>query len=154
MTNRRFLEFSMTSSSAPLGDVARPEGALILQTLNPLDLSLADLEELAAELERVMSSNGLSGVPVKSAGNEPLGVGNQLTDYLIMILPNAEFIKETAFTAVVGAVTVFMRKRFKRKHESRRLRQIDVYGPDGKLLLTYKLTSEDAEPEQSGPDDD
>lgn len=144
----------MASGSAPLGDDVRFEGALVLETPNPLDLSVRELEELAADLDRVMATNGLSGVPVKARGNEPLGVGNQLTDYLFMFLPNAEFLKETAFNAVIGAAIVFMRKRFKRKHESRRLRQIDVYGPDGKLLTTFKLTSEDAEPEQSDPDGD
>ena len=143
----------MTSGSAPLGDDVGSEVPLILETPNPLDLSVRDLEELAADLERVMAANGLGGVPVKARGNEPLGAGNQLTDYLFIFLPNAEFIKETAFTAVIGAATVFMRKRFKRKHESRRPRQIDVYGSDGKLLRTFKLISEDAEPEQSDPDE-
>lgn len=144
----------MIPGSAPLGDDAGSEVPLILETPNPLDLSVRDLEELAADLENVMAANGLSGVPVRVRGNEPLGAGNQLTDYLFMFLPNAEFIKETAFTAVIGAATVFMRKRFKRKHESRRPRQIDVYGPDGKLLTTFKLTSENAESEQSDPDED
>jgi hypothetical protein len=141
----------MASGSTPLGNGMGSEGALVLETPNPLDLSVRELEELAADLESVMAANGLSGVPVKARGNAPLGVGNELTDYLFMFLPNAEFLKETAFNAVIGTTIVFMRKRFKRKHESRRPRQVDVYGPDGKLLATFKLASEDAEPEQSGP---
>jgi hypothetical protein len=144
----------MISGSAPLGDDERSEGTLILETPNPLDLSVRELEELAADLESVMAANGLSGVPVKARGNEPLGAGNQLTDYLFILLPNVEFLKETAFNAVIGTAIFFMRKRFKKKHESRRLRQIEVYGPDGKLLKTFKLISEDAGPEQSDPDED
>lgn len=141
----------MASGSAQPGDDV---GSLVLETPNPLDLSVTELEELAADLEGVMAANGLSGVPVRARGNEPLGAGNQLIDYVFVFLPNVEFLKETAFTAVIGTVIHFMRKRFKKKHESRRLRQIEVYGPDGKLLKTFKLISENAEPEESAPDED
>lgn len=55
---------------------------------------------------------------------------------------------------MVGAVIIFMQKRFKKKHESRRPRQIEVYGPDGELLKIFKLISEDAEPEESDPNED
>lgn len=141
----------MASGSAqPRDDV----GSLVLETPNPLDLSITELEDLAADLEGVMAANGLSGVPVRARGNEPLGAGNQLIDYVFVFLPNVEFLKETAFNAVVGAVIYFMRKRFKKQHESRRPRQIEVYGPDGELLKTYRLMSEDAEPEESDPDED
>jgi hypothetical protein len=141
----------MASDSAPAGIVAVSAGTLILETPNPLDLSIEDLEELAAHIQRVMAGDGLSSVPVKVRGNEPLGAGNQLIDYLHMFLPNAEFIKQTAFTTVIAAATIFMRGRFKRKHESRRQRQINIYGPDGELVRIIKLMSEDAEPESSGP---
>jgi hypothetical protein len=144
----------MASGSEPLGDDVGSNAALVLETPNPLDLSVSELEELAADLQRVMDAKGLSGVSVRARANEPFGAGNQLTDYLFIFLPNAEFLKETAFNALIGAAIVFMRKRFKRKHESRRLRQIDVYGPDGKLRTTFRLTSEEAEPEQSDPGGD
>jgi hypothetical protein len=90
---------------------------------------------------------------VKVRGNEPLGSGNQFTDFLVLILPNAEFIKETAFTAIIGSSIAFMRRRFKRKHESRRPREIQVHGPDEQLIVVIKLTSEDAEPEWSNPEE-
>jgi hypothetical protein len=133
------------------GDDVGSGRALVLETPNPLDLSVAELQELAADLKDVMAANGLRGVPVSARGNEPLGAGNQLIDYLFIFLPSPEFLKETAFNAVMGAVIYFMRKRFKKKHESRRPRQIEVYGPDGELLKTFKLLSEDAQPEESGP---
>jgi hypothetical protein len=137
----------MASASAALGREASSMKALILQTSNPLDLSIEDLAELAERLERDMTTSGHGDVPVKVRGNEPLGAGNQFTDFLILILPNAEFIKETAFTAIIGSSIAFMRRRFKRKHESRRPREIQVYGPDEQLKVVIKLTSEDAEPE-------
>jgi hypothetical protein len=117
---------SMASGSAPPGDAVWSERTLVLETPNPLDLSVVELEELAAELEGVMAANGLSGVPVRVRGNEPLGAGNQLIDYVFVFLPNAEFLKETAFNALIGTVIFFMRKRFKKKYESRRPRQIEV----------------------------
>jgi hypothetical protein len=144
----------MTSGSAPVGGIVGPGRALILQTPNPLDLSVEDLEGLVADLEKAMAASGINNVPVKAMGNEPLGVGNQLIDHLFLFLPDAEFIKQTAFTTVIAAATVFMRGRFKRKHESGRPRQIAVYDPDGKLLKIFRLTSEDAQLEQFEPDED
>lgn len=143
----------MASGSASTGDIATSASALILETPNPLDLSIEDLEGLAAHMQSAMAAaDEANPFPVKVRGNEPLGAGNQLIDYLHLFLPNAEFIRQTAFTTVIATATVFMRGRFKRKHESRRPRQINIYGPDGELLRVIKLMSEDAAPESSEPD--
>ena len=144
----------MAFESAPPSESVTSERTLVLETPNPLDLSIAELQELAANLEHAIAANGQSGVSVRARGNEPLGAGNQLVDYLFIFLPDPEFLKEAAFNAVMASVIYFMRKRFKKKHESRRPREVQVYGPDGKLLKTFKLISEDAEPEESGPGED
>jgi hypothetical protein len=135
-----------------LGPTATPTssaGHLVLETLNPLDLSTDDLADLAAQLTDLMSASGPSELPVTVRGDEPLGAGNDWIDVLNIILPNAEFIKETIYTAVLTSAVTFMRKRFRRKHESTRPRKINIWRPDGQLVGTLILTDEDAEPQWS-----
>lgn len=132
-------------SDGPVRRSAPPVGRLVLESPNPLDLSTDDLADLAAQL------TDLSGLPVTVQGDEPLGAGNDWVDVLNIILPNAEYIKDTIFTAVLTSAAAFMRKRFQRKHESTRPRRIDLWAPDGQLMGTVLLTTADADPEWSEP---
>ena len=118
---------------------------LILDTPNRHDLSLADLGALASDLEAVLAEHTRRDVDVVVSGEEPLGAGNNWIDQIFVVLPNAEFIKEAAFTGVVAAVTKFMRTRFKRPHEATRPRRISVQVPDGTVVVVVTLESEDHE---------
>src|SRR5690348_15799663 len=120
------------TSDAALSVSRLSANPLILETPNPLDLSLDDLRDLSAEIANTLVEHGAGGIPVSVSGDEPLGAGNEFTEILNIILPNAEFIKETAFAAVIASATTFMRARFKRKHEGTRPRQINVHTPEGK----------------------
>ena len=137
---------AMTSEPVSAESSAVLMGDLVLETPNPLDLSIEDLTELAVQLEGVVASSGPSGVRVTVKGNEPLGAGNQLIDYLYVILPSIEFMKETAFVTVIASITTFMRRRFKRRHGGGRPRHIEIFGPDGRLVARVILEQEDAEP--------
>jgi hypothetical protein len=128
-------------------------GQLVLGTRNPQDLSVDDLTELATQLTDFMAINGRPGVRVTVKGDELFGAGNHFIEILEIILPNAEFIKDTVYTALLtGPVTAFMRKRFMRKHGRTRPRHVRILGPDGRLLGTLVFATTDAEPEWSEPD--
>jgi hypothetical protein len=139
----------VVSDLGPARRPVTPEGSLILETPNPKDLSTADLAELATELTDLMAANGQAGTPVLFKGDEPLGAANSWVQFIDVILPSADFIKNTVYTALLASVTAFMRKRFRRKHESTRPRSVRVWAPDGRLLGTLTLSSADADPEWS-----
>jgi hypothetical protein len=96
-----------------------------------------------------MAANGQTGTPVLFKGDEALGVANGWVQFIDVILPSADFVKNTVYTALLASVTAFMRKRFGRKHESTRPRSVRVWAPDGRLLGTLTLSSADADPEWS-----
>lgn len=124
---------------------------LVIETPNPLDLSIPELSELAAEITGLINAKRLSDVRVTVKGDDQFGAGNNWIDILQIILPSADFIKDTIYTAILSSATEFMRKRFKRKHEETRPRRIDVRAPDGRLLMTLTLATAEAQPEVSAP---
>lgn len=130
-----------TSFENQAGSIER----LVLHTPNPLDLSADDLSGLAVELSDAIARNGRRDLVITVDSYEPLGAGNHLIDFLYVILPHAEFMKDTIFTTVVASVTTFMQGRFKRKHESKRQRRVYFFAPDGRLLGAFVLEDENAE---------
>jgi hypothetical protein len=124
--------------------------SLVLQTPNPLDLSIDDLEGLAAQVASVLAQSGWQDMQVTVDAYEPLGAGNNLADILYIILPSAEFMKDTIFATVVASVTAFMQSRFKRKHESKRPRIVHFFDPDGSFLGSFVINEENSEIEWVG----
>ena len=80
----------MVSDYTASGGSAIPANMLVLETPNPLYLSVDDLEQLTTHIETAMAADTLNGVRVKVRGSEPLGAGNRLTDFSFVFLANAE----------------------------------------------------------------
>jgi hypothetical protein len=135
----------MVSGFQPSDAHVPSAGRLVLHTPNPLDLSIEDLNDLAKHLSDGVANNGHPDIQVSVDSYEPLGVGNHFVDQLYVILPHAEFMKDTIFATVVASVTGFMRNRFKRKHENKRPRKVYFFAPDGRLLGVFVLEDENAE---------
>jgi hypothetical protein len=128
--------------------------ALILETPNPLDLSIADLSSLANEIEAVLEESNYAETPIKVWSEPTLGAANNFLDILYVFLPNADFFRDLVWAQVVAKLIDFMRRRFSRPHETARTRITYIYGPDGRILSTVELRDEFADPiwTASGPD--
>jgi hypothetical protein len=128
--------------------------ALVLETPNPLDLSVDDLSELANEIQAVLDESNYSELPIKVWSEPILGAANNFLDILYVFLPNADFFRDLVWAPVAAKIVNFMRKRFSRPHEAARTRIAYIYGPDGGILSSVKLRDEFADPiwSASGPD--
>jgi hypothetical protein len=126
--------------------VERGDVGLVLESRNYLDLSTDDLRELADDVSTSLADSGVVGLRVTVKADEDLyGAGNIFVDALYVVLPNAEFIKETAFTAAVGLLTRFMRKRYLRKHEGKRPREVVFVDAAEHEILRIKVSPQAAE---------
>jgi len=106
---------------------------LILETPNPFDITLTELEAVAIEMRLELKRDGKK-VDVEIAPVEVYGAGVQFWDLVHMWLPDAEFFKDTGFTIVGGVIARFMATRFRKPKEENRRRVIFVYGPDGEPI--------------------
>jgi hypothetical protein len=148
-------EVDSVASGSPSSNASfMPERRLVLHTPNPLDLSVPDLNDLAAQLSCALEDSGNREVQVSVDSYEPRGAGNHFIDQLYVILPHAEFMKDTIFATVVASVTGFMRNRFKRKHEHKRPRKVYFFTPDGRLAGVFVLEDASSEVRWLDPVDD
>ncbi len=129
------------------------ERQLVLETPNPLDMSLDELAGLAKQIQEFLAANGLNDVSVTVRGEEPEGAGNYLLDILNIILPSAEAMKEDVFKGMVALTVAYMRTRFKKKYEGMRTRQIRFRLPNGVTVFEVTINSFDADPKFSTPEE-
>jgi hypothetical protein len=111
------------------------EPRLTLESGNEYDISTQELEELANEIEAATSH-----LEVAVGHEEQVGAGVTLSEVLHVFLPSAEFVKDSMYTPVVGALVLFLRRRFKKRHEGQRKRVAILYGPDGAPLREVVVT--------------
>jgi hypothetical protein len=112
--------------------------AIILETPNPYDISVEELEDLATSIRDAMRTTGDDN-DVEVAPVEVHGAGVQAWDLIHIWLPDPEFMKEAAFTALMTTTGAFLRARFKKPKEEKRRRVIFIYGPDGKPLKEVEV---------------
>jgi hypothetical protein len=118
------------------------EVAVLLETINPLDLTPDDLQELVHLL-----SCEVPDVRFQIAYEDQHGGGVSWHEVLRIWLPNAEFIKDSIYTTLLTISIESMRRRFKRKHGSRRPKSIIVHDREtGKELASFVVYDVDSEP--------
>ena len=131
-----------------MDDVPATARRVVLETNNPLDVTPADLEELAGDLEKVDPN-----VVVELGYDNQYGAGVTGHEVLFFWVPNAEVLRDGFYVALVQAAVVGLRKRFKKRHGERRVKSLTVYdGETGKPLQTWVLKTADSEPELEEPD--
>lgn len=127
---------------ARMADASRAQATVLLETINPLDLTPDDLQELADLLSRETPQ-----LSYRVAYNDQHGGGVSWHEVLRIWLPNAEFIKNTIYTIILTESFASMRRRFQRKHSSRRPKSIIVHDMHtGNELAAFVIDDVEAEP--------
>src|SRR5687768_8336827 len=93
---------------------------VLLEPGNPYDITAEDLEPLKARLEEC------SELQVKVAHHPPRGAGVTLDEVLHVWLPGAEFLRDEAYSMLLGALVEYMRARFKNRRSARRRKVIII----------------------------
>ncbi len=128
-------------------EVDERDGLLLLETINPIDMTEEDLLELATTLNREM------GIPIGIAYEDQFGAGVSWHEVLYLWLPNYEFFKDEIWATVLGAVMENLRQRFKRKGCERRPKSLIVRDPStGDVVATYHIEEMESEVKQEEAD--
>ncbi|MFC5008712.1 hypothetical protein ACFPIJ_64220 [Dactylosporangium cerinum] len=128
-----------------------PKKIVTLESLNPLDMTLEELADLSATMQKTLIQASCSDVEIEVRGENPHGAGHGWIDALEVVLPSAEFMKEAVWGGLLAAATAFMRSRFKRKHESKRPRQIRFYDSEGNHLGSINIDSAESDDQWTDP---
>jgi hypothetical protein len=124
-------------------DIDSTDSAVLLETINPLDLTPDDLQELVDVLSREAPQ-----VEYQIAYEDQYGGGVSWHEVLRVWLPNAEFIKDAIYTTLLTISIDAMRRRFKRKYGSRRPKSIIVHDrTTGRELASFVIHDVDSEPQ-------
>jgi hypothetical protein len=123
--------------SAPIDD----ENVLLLETINPADLTVKELWDLSDELHAKIPQ--LYFVP---AYEEQHGAGVTWHEVIRIWVENEDILKSAAFEVALASIIEAMRKRFKKKHGGRRPKSIIVNDrTTGKELMSLTLNEPDSE---------
>ena len=120
---------------------------ILLETINPADLTPDDLEELASVL-----TEQLPGFDYEIASEEQHGAGVTWHEVLRVWLPDVTSLKDDAYGALLGTCFAYMRSRFARKHGSRRPKSIILHDESGREIASYTITKSTGEPQEKEPD--
>jgi hypothetical protein len=120
---------------------------LILETINPKDMTEDDLVELGSALAEATE------LQIGIGFEDQFGAGVTWHEVLHVWLPNAEFFKEQAWLFLSGILFENLRRRFKRPGNNRRPKSLVIHDIEtGEVLRAYLILDEDAEPEVVEPD--
>jgi hypothetical protein len=122
---------------------------LLLEPGNPYDITPEDLEPVRAQLARATQGR------VAIAYQPHRGAGVTLVEVLNFWVPNADFLRDEAYSVLLGILIENMRRRFKKKHGGKRPKSIIVRDDerDGRVVEKITISAED-EPEVREPGDD
>jgi hypothetical protein len=130
--------------------VNKPRGkprmrTVLLETQNPLDLTVAELKSFVRSLEI-----GPQPVKVVVGYEEQRGAGVTLWDVLHFWVPDADFLRDAMYGYLIGKCLDFMQNRRKRKHAENRRIAIVVHLPDGTEvdIVVDKVDGSLPEPEE------
>jgi hypothetical protein len=123
---------------------------LLLEPGNPYDITPGELEPVRAQMARA------TPVRVAIAYQPHKGAGVTLVEVLNFWVPNAEFLRDEAYSVLLGMLIENMRRRFKRKHGAKRPKSIIVRDSarDGRVIETINIQAEDKPVVREPGDDD
>lgn len=122
--------------SAPAGD----QNVILLETINPSDITIEELWGLADELHARIPE--LYFAP---AYEEQYGAGVTWHEVLRIWVENRDILEGATFEVALSQIIEAMRKRFKKKHGARRPKSIIVNDKStGKELKSYVLKDADS----------
>lgn len=126
-----------------MGETGGTAAIVLMETINPLDLTPADLQGFIDTLSRELPQ-----LTFQVAYEDQHGAGVSWHEVLRIWLPNANFIKDAIYTPIITESFKTMRERFQRKHGSRRPKSIVVHDlQTGKELASYVILDAEAEPQ-------
>lgn len=102
---------------------------VIIETPNPLDLTVPELEELARSLESIDAR-----LDVRVATQEQRGAGVTFWDVLHFWIPDLDFMRDALYGYLIGRCQEALAARRKRKHQERRPSSIIVHLSDGTVV--------------------
>jgi hypothetical protein len=130
-----------------MADSDERDGLLLLETINPLDMTEEDLAELAEEITAVV------GVHVGIAYEDQTGAGVSWHEMLHLWLPSIDFLKDEGWEIILGIVVENLRRRFRRSGNERRPKTLTVRDPDtGRVVMELTIEEAESEPEKKEPD--
>jgi hypothetical protein len=132
---------AMTDATGEATSTAASE--IVLETINPEDMTPEELQELADAL-----SPRLENIDVQVAYETQYGSGVTWHEVLHVWLPSAEFLKGVGYTLVIEETVKWMRGRFDRRGGGKRPKSIIVHGPDGEEIVTVVLDNSEADPRE------
>jgi hypothetical protein len=128
-------------------EVDERDGLLLLETINPNDMTEEDLVELATTLNREI------GIPIGIGYEDQFGAGVSWHEVLYLWLPNHEFVKDEIWVTALGTVLENLRQRFKRKGNERRPKSLIVRDPStGEVVATYLIEEVGSKVKEEEPD--
>jgi hypothetical protein len=117
------------------------ESVILLETVNPADLTVEELWDLADELHARIPE--LNFFP---AHEEQHGAGVTWHEVIRIWVENRDVLKGAAFEVALASIIEAMRARFKKKHGTRRPKSIVVNDRStGKELVSLTLNDLDSE---------
>lgn len=123
--------------SAPASD----QNVILLETINPFDLTIKELWDLANELHARIPEFYFA-----PAYEEQHGAGVTWHEVLRVWVENRDILEGATFEVALSLIIEAMRKRFKKKHGTRRPKSIIVNDKSsGKELKSYVLKGPDSE---------
>ena len=114
---------------------------------------MEDLAPLVMQIQSALEGSGGDVPTVVIYSEEPYGVANDFYEVLNVFLPNAEIIRTMVWSGIETGIIFFLKSRFKKPHEKRRPRKAFIYGPNGEILRSVTIESEDSDPkwDEEGP---
>jgi hypothetical protein len=103
-----------------MADPAETQSMLILETINPKDMTEEDLIELGDALSRGTE------LPISIGYEDQHGAGVTWHEVLQVWLPSAEFFKEQVWLFLSGVIFENLRRRFNRPGNDRRPKSLII----------------------------
>ena len=124
---------------------AEKRSEILLETINPSDLTPSEIQELADKL-----SDAVADYRFAIAYEDQHGAGVSWHEVIHLWVENADIIKGGAFGFALEHVYQFMRERFKRPSGELRPKSITVNDVrNGKEILSIVIESIDSEPAET-----
>ena len=126
----------------------RDRPVILLETINPRDLTPDDLDELASDLQDLAAE-----YEYEVAYEDQHGSGVTWHEVLRIWVPEAAALRDGLYVVIIGACTKFMRDRFKKKWGKKRPKSIIVHdGKTGEEIASWVIKDELSEPEEKTPE--
>ncbi len=128
-------------------ELQNDQGLLVLETINPFDMTADDLVQLAEEIRQSLR------MPIGVAYDDQHGAGVTWHEVLHIWLPSVDFLKDEGWEIVLGIIVENLRRRFRRSGNERRPKTLIIRDPQTENVVAEFIIEEaDAEPKEREPD--